>query len=163
MNTSQQTDIHSSLGRITHKMALPLMRPVIRRTQRVYVLIESDGEILLIKNWFGRQDWHLPGGGKKRGETIYQAAAREAREETGILLPLDGLKTLTEGTWRTDRLGFKYSILCIKLKARPELALKKPEILEARWWKPEDTSMAMPTEIKEAIKSFYRPAKGKRR
>jgi 8-oxo-dGTP pyrophosphatase MutT (NUDIX family) len=163
MSDTQQTGIYSALGRIAHSLALPLMRPLIRRTERVYVLIEHDGKVLLIKNWFGRQDWHLPGGGKRRGETEYETAVREVQEEIGVLLPHDDLKSLTKGIWRTDSLGFKYSILSIGLKSKPKISMNKPEILDATWWQLKDQEIPAPPEIQQAIKWFYKSAAEKPR
>lgn len=60
---------------------------------RVLVLDES-GAVLVIRHSYVA-DWHLPGGGVRRGETTAQAARRELAEETGLLalgaLPLLGL------------------------------------------------------------------------
>ncbi len=59
-----------------------LFRPV---SFGVRVLLVKDGQILLIKHTY-KKGWHLPGGGLKRGETVEEAARREAREETGAAL-----------------------------------------------------------------------------
>jgi len=56
----------------------------------VAVAIIEDGKILLIK----REDfdvWALPGGGVEAGESVAQAAIREAREETGLVISLSRL------------------------------------------------------------------------
>jgi 8-oxo-dGTP diphosphatase len=52
----------------------------------VGVVIVSDGAILLVQR--GREPgiglWAVPGGKVRRGETMRDAARREAREETGL-------------------------------------------------------------------------------
>jgi 8-oxo-dGTP pyrophosphatase MutT (NUDIX family) len=54
------------------------------------VIVERYGEVLLLQRgwtapWMpGR--WNLPGGVIDAGETVEEAAAREAREEAGILV-----------------------------------------------------------------------------
>ena len=49
------------------------------------MLFNTAGELLLVRNNYGRRDlFVLPGGGIKRGETPEAAAAREAREEAGV-------------------------------------------------------------------------------
>jgi ADP-ribose pyrophosphatase YjhB (NUDIX family) len=56
----------------------------------VAVAILDDNRILLIK----REDfevWALPGGGVDAGESLAQAAVREAREETGLRVSLTRL------------------------------------------------------------------------
>ncbi|HEU4895925.1 MAG TPA: NUDIX domain-containing protein [Acidimicrobiia bacterium] len=52
----------------------------------VGVAIVSDGAILLVQRGRdpGRGLWAVPGGKVRRGETMRDAAAREAREETGL-------------------------------------------------------------------------------
>ena len=56
------------------------------RTRGVKVmLLNPAGELLLIRNTYGRSHLHvLPGGGIHRGETPEAAAAREVREEVAV-------------------------------------------------------------------------------
>jgi 8-oxo-dGTP pyrophosphatase MutT (NUDIX family) len=49
------------------------------------VMMIQDEKILLIRHTY-LHGWYMPGGGLKRGETLEQAARREAREETGAEL-----------------------------------------------------------------------------
>lgn len=50
----------------------------------VDVIIERDGGIVLIDRLNPPHGWALPGGFVEYGETVEQAAVREAREETGL-------------------------------------------------------------------------------
>jgi 8-oxo-dGTP pyrophosphatase MutT (NUDIX family) len=53
--------------------------------QRAGVIIIHDGKILLLhRHKYGRQYYIVPGGGVEEGETVEEAAIREAREETGL-------------------------------------------------------------------------------
>lgn len=58
-----------------------------RPVPAVSALVFRDGAVLLVK----RRDepsrglWSPPGGSAELGETVEQAAAREAREETGVI------------------------------------------------------------------------------
>jgi ADP-ribose pyrophosphatase YjhB (NUDIX family) len=59
------------------------------RLQRpaAYVLVQRGGDVLLTRiseSGFHTGSWTLPGGGIDHGEAPHQAAAREAREETGL-------------------------------------------------------------------------------
>lgn len=51
------------------------------------IVFDARGDVLLIRNRYGRTDlWVLPGGGVKRGEPPHHAAVREVMEETGCTL-----------------------------------------------------------------------------
>ena len=54
-------------------------------TLGVRVMMIQDGKVLLVRHTY-LDGWFMPGGGVKRGETLDQAARREAHEEVGALL-----------------------------------------------------------------------------
>ena len=56
-----------------------LARPL---TVGVRLILESEGQVLLVKHSY-RHSWYLPGGGVRRGESLKDAARREAAEEVG--------------------------------------------------------------------------------
>ncbi len=69
----------------------------------VRVLMLKDGRVWLVRHTY-ITGWFLPGGGPKRGETLEQAARREAFEETGAQLgdvTLMGVYT-SFIQWKTD-------------------------------------------------------------
>ena len=51
---------------------------------------DGEGRVLAVMPTYSRE-WMLPGGRVERGETPHAAAVREAREETGLEVALDGL------------------------------------------------------------------------
>ena len=57
----------------------------------VDIIIELDGQILWIRRKNAPHGWALPGGFVDAGESVEQAALREAREETGLDVELDEL------------------------------------------------------------------------
>lgn len=68
---------------------------VLGLTRRTKVIIVVDGQILLVKSWFGANHWSLPGGGMHRSEEAKQAAVREVFEETEVKLQPNQLTRLT--------------------------------------------------------------------
>lgn len=57
--------------------------------QRVTLLIMRDDKLLVIRRWRnGRAYLVIPGGGVEDGETLAEAARREAREETSLTVTL---------------------------------------------------------------------------
>ena len=56
----------------------------------VDIIIETKGGIVLIKRKNPPPGWALPGGFVDYGESLEEAAIREAREETGLKVELSG-------------------------------------------------------------------------
>jgi len=59
-----------------------VLRPL---TVGVKIMLVRDGQVLLVRHTY-LAGWFLPGGGVKRGETLEEAARREAWEELGAKL-----------------------------------------------------------------------------
>lgn len=77
-------------------MKLPDDFPVVERTAVRMVVLDAADQLLVfhthdldypdLGEW-----WELPGGGLDPGETYLEAAVRELREETGIVIAPDGV------------------------------------------------------------------------
>lgn len=55
----------------------------------VHLILAADGKVLLLRRantGFADGFWSLPGGCLDNGETLPEAAAREAREEVGVVI-----------------------------------------------------------------------------
>jgi 8-oxo-dGTP diphosphatase len=61
--------------------------------ERAGVLVFREGKLALIeRHRQGRHFWAIPGGGVKAGETVVNAALREAEEELGVPVEVGSLR-----------------------------------------------------------------------
>jgi 8-oxo-dGTP pyrophosphatase MutT (NUDIX family) len=64
------------------------------KTTSYGVLILNERGQLLLAHATGQKHWDIPKGGASAGESAREAAVREVREETGIVLSADSLQEL---------------------------------------------------------------------
>ncbi len=152
--------MYAAIGRISYSMLLPVMRPVLRRTHRAYVIIYANGSVLVVKNWLSRQDWRLPGGGVRGGESPELALVRELEEEIGLAVVPEALELVSNGFWPHDKLRFSYLIYIINLPEMPHLQLKKREIVGYKWLSPRQLQAGSHSEISAALQAAGLLAKG---
>jgi ADP-ribose pyrophosphatase YjhB (NUDIX family) len=50
------------------------------------LVVDGENRVLLVRHTYGPAQWHLPGGGVKRRESIVDALTRELREEVGVVV-----------------------------------------------------------------------------
>lgn len=85
----------------------------------VGVVIWRDGKVLLAQR--GRPprqgEWSIPGGAQHVGETLAQAAAREALEETGLSVRPAELISVEDAVTRDAAGGVQYHYVIVELAA----------------------------------------------
>ena len=118
--------------------------PFRRRTARV--LLMNDADRLLLFKFEGRSGpvWLTPGGGIDDGEPLHVAAARELREETGLVVAPEELGGLVAATGGYADLGwakgifredyFFHRIESHDIDTSGFTPYEQKSILEHRWW-----------------------------
>ncbi len=81
-----------------------------------------DNQIVLVKRKYKPFEghWALPGGGVEIGETVEQAAVREAKEETGLIVKLERLAGVYSEPDRDPR-GHVVSVVFLAIPVGGEL------------------------------------------
>ncbi len=109
------------------------MRPVVG----VGIVIWREDKVLLVKRAQPpRQgEWGLPGGMQMLGETIMQAAVREAREETGLNITPLGIITALDALVKDKKgdLEYHYTIIEVVAESRDGKAVANDDAEDVRW------------------------------
>lgn len=135
METNKLTRTYAALGRLVSATLIPLLARF--RTgssrERVRAAVIVGDEILLVKNWFGSQQWEMPGGGRKRTETYVQAISRELNEELGIAICAQ--EFVHVGDYLSRKSSLHVYWFRVFLKEKPQIRLNRKELLAAKWFK----------------------------
>lgn len=102
--------------------------------RRSRVLVFAEGKLLLTKSWLGNNDWSLPGGGAKIGESIEMSATRELKEEVNITIEEKDLEFITSFKHKNHGYSFDATFFALELKKTPKLKLQTGEVMEADWF-----------------------------
>lgn len=123
------------------------------------VIIER-GRVLLVKRGHAplAGEWSIPGGVMELGETLRQAAVREAREETCLLVePADLLgvydRVLRDDDGRTLYHFVLIDFLCSRVSGEARAADDADEV---RWFTPaEIEALALPDDTAQVIRQGF--------
>jgi ADP-ribose pyrophosphatase YjhB (NUDIX family) len=87
-------------------------------------------------------EWSIPGGAQSLGETVFEAAIREVREEAGIDVRPTGIVTVVDSVIRDaeQRLQFHYTLIEISAEWVAGDAVAGDDVDAVRWATPEEAS-----------------------
>ncbi len=143
------------LGRLRWRVTRPV-------TLGVRLLLVQDGSVLLVRHTY-QPYWFLVGGGVRRGETLEQAARREAAEEVGACLGalrLHGVYT-NFFDYKSDHVVV---FTCADFTLSDVKDVKSPEIEQLAFFPcgqlPENTAAGHRRRIREYVESRGAPLYG---
>jgi ADP-ribose pyrophosphatase YjhB (NUDIX family) len=104
----------------------------------VGIVIWRDSRVLLIRrgNPPRQGQWSLPGGAQELGETVFDAARREAREETGLDVAVLGLLDVVDSIRHDDggRVKQHYTLVDVFAAAPDGDAVAGDDAADAAWF-----------------------------
>lgn len=112
------------------------LRTKITRQERARTIILNDRNQVFLVHEVASNRWSLPGGGIEKGETPVAAASREIKEEIGITVETQSLKSL--GVLRKPEATIDYvAHIFVLTDAGAEVAnanLNKRELIDSAWF-----------------------------
>jgi 8-oxo-dGTP diphosphatase len=131
----------------------------------VGAVIIEDGRVLLVKRGHPplAGEWSIPGGVLELGETLRQAAVREAREETCLTVEPADLLGVYDRVIRDDAGLTIYHFVLIDFLCRPAAgkAQAADDADEVRWFTPAEVGeLGLPEDTAEVVRFGFRKIQG---
>lgn len=104
------------------------------------IIVNEEQKWLVVKKTYSglKGVWSLPAGFVQEGETIDMAAVREAKEETGIDIQIEGLVGFRSGVIRGEISDNMAMLLARPLQEGQQVVVQEREIEVAEWLSPEE-------------------------
>jgi 8-oxo-dGTP diphosphatase len=127
--------IYARLPRLARRWIVRLMSPSYT-VGAMCVIERPDGAVLFVRTAY-RSRWGVPGGLLERGEEPADGARREVLEETGLRVELVGEPSVVVDPV-PQRIDIIYRARVTDAVADDEVRITTPEIVEARWFRPDE-------------------------
>jgi 8-oxo-dGTP diphosphatase len=123
----------------------------------VGAIIIERGQVLLVKRGHAplAGEWSIPGGLLEVGETLRQAAIREAQEETSLIVEPGVLLGVYDRLLRDDnqRTVYHYVLIDFLCQRKDGEVHAAGDAQEVRWFTPQEvTALALPDDTAEVIR-----------
>ena len=149
--------LHNLIGRLLspfHASFFVLYNKLFRTPRARMLVWNENGELLLVRNWAGAQQWGLPGGGIERGESSEAAAKRELYEEIGVDVAIESFTYVATIPYQYEAIIYAARITNDALPAKPH---NPWEITDLQWFSlkelPADLSPLVPLALKNLSKT----------
>ena len=131
----------------------------------VGAVIIEDGRVLLVKRGHPplAGEWSIPGGVLELGETLREAAVREAREETCLTVEAADLLGVYDRVIRDDAGLTIYHFVLIDFLCRPAggKAQAADDADEVRWFAPTEVGeLGLPEDTADVVRLGFRKIQG---
>ena len=125
-----------------------LFRP---KTNGVKVIATHDNKVLLVRIGYGHKKWALPGGKVNKGEEFREAALRELKEESGLVLD----EVVCIGSFYSEKEYKKDTVQYFVGETKNEdLVIDDQEIVDAGWFSLDKIPLNRGQRVDEGIKLY---------
>ncbi len=104
----------------------------------VGAVVLNGGRVLLARrgNPPRAGDWSLPGGAQMVGETVFDAACREVREETGLAIEVMGVIDVIDSITRDPdgRIRYHYTLIDVVAQSDGDAAVAGDDAAAVGWF-----------------------------
>jgi ADP-ribose pyrophosphatase YjhB (NUDIX family) len=130
--------------------------------QGVSIALSRDGKLLLVRRGRGAYSglWSLPGGHVQAGESLSDAAARELREETGIVASIGRrIDTVEIAPSSASGVENRYVLAVFEAEFLSGSVTAGDDAAEARWFRAEEfSSLPLTPETLRMIETHRLPS-----